>query len=333
MQIPKMSSSFVAAEDNTELAIVFSAEARTDGSGTRMFVRALIDGVVADPSDVVFTEGSFGGATSFIFAGAVDAGIHTVEMQWLVDPGGTGYLRHASLMLRHAGPGSPGVLTYYTPPSGPEPSTTTPAWQPIPDTSIDFYMPVEGTPIVSFSAETHVGGNRRMFIRAKIDGVPLSPGDVVFAQRSERVSHAMRFGGQIVSEGWHTAEIEWLHRRGWRRDRRRPNHRGQRVLADVPAAARARDRAERRVGIDGFELVVAGPEPVHTRPPARQRRDRRLLQWRGDGGERLRAPDASQGRWRGHRRGEGRHRCLEPPLRGALVHLRPQARLPAAGHP
>lgn len=211
VNIPKMSASFVAAEDDTNLAVVFSAEASTNVTQKRVFVRALIDGAVADPSDVVFTEGGFGGARSFIFTGVVDAGVHTVEMQWLVDAGAEASLRAASLMLRH-GVGGPagGTVTHHTPPSGQDLATTVPSWIPIPGTSVPFWLPENARPIVSFSAETHVSGaNKRMFVRARIDGAVLSPGDVVFAQRASRQTHTMRFEGTAMPAGWYTATIEW----------------------------------------------------------------------------------------------------------------------------
>ena len=80
----QMTGSFVAAQPNTRVGVVFSAEAYVDQPGKRMFVRALVDGVPAAPSNVVFASGTHQGARSFIFTTTVDAGIHTVEMQWLV---------------------------------------------------------------------------------------------------------------------------------------------------------------------------------------------------------------------------------------------------------
>jgi M6 family metalloprotease-like protein len=206
VHIPRASATFVAAEDDTELAICFSAEASTDGNNARLFVRALVDGVVADPADVVFTEGVFAGARSFTFTHVVDAGVHTVEMQWLVDAGFTASLRAQAVELRHGG-----TVAFDTPPSGPEAQTTSPNFVPVPGTSVLFHVPVSGRSMVGFSAETFViGSNKRMFVRALVDGVPCSPGDVVFAQRSSRQCHQMRFATPTLAEGWHTATIEWL---------------------------------------------------------------------------------------------------------------------------
>lgn len=211
VNIPKMSASFVAAADDTNLAITFSAEAQTSVANKRLFVRALIDGAVAAPADVVFTEGGFGGARSFLFTGVVAKGVHTVEMQWLVDSGATGSLRAASLLVRHGvAQDAAGTLTHTTPPSGTEQRTQETTWQPVPGASVTFWAPADAEPIVNFSAETYVsGGGKRLFVRAKIDGVTLTPGDVIFAQRAVRQVHRMSFTSPALAEGWHTATVEW----------------------------------------------------------------------------------------------------------------------------
>ncbi|MEM6795211.1 MAG: hypothetical protein AAF725_14625, partial [Acidobacteriota bacterium] len=71
----QMSSSFVAQQDGTEVAISFTAEAYVApglSSGKRLFVRALVDGVPAEPSNVVFATDAFGGTRSFTFTTRVD---------------------------------------------------------------------------------------------------------------------------------------------------------------------------------------------------------------------------------------------------------------------
>ena len=211
VNIPKMSATFVASEDKTNLAITFSAEAQTSANNKRMFVRALVDGQVASPGDVVFTQGSFIGARSFIFTDSVDRGVHTVEMQWLVDPGATASVRNAGVLLRHGTGSSPGnTVTLRTPPSGTD-QTLVQAWKPVPGTTISFYSQAGVEAVVNFSAEAFVvGANKRLFIRALIDGAPLSPGDVIFAQRASLQSHRMSFGSRPLTGGWHTASIEWL---------------------------------------------------------------------------------------------------------------------------
>lgn len=207
VNIPRASASFVAEKDDTPLVAVFSAEAFTNSSAGRMFVRALLDGAVMAPSNVVFTEGTFQGARSFGFTSVVDRGIHTVEVQWMVDPGVTGALRAEALELRHGA-----NVAHRTPPSGSDVITTVQSFLPVPGCDVPFHVPAAGAEVVvAFSAETFVQGvNRRLFVRALVDGVVCSPGDVVFAGRASRQVHQMRFRAPALAAGPHTARIEWL---------------------------------------------------------------------------------------------------------------------------
>ena len=71
-----------------DLTMTFSGEIAAT-AGKRVFLRALIDGQPANPSDVrLFSGGSTGSyAYSFIVPN-VDPGSHTVQIQWLVESGG-----------------------------------------------------------------------------------------------------------------------------------------------------------------------------------------------------------------------------------------------------
>lgn len=212
VNVPRASATFVAAQDDTNLAASFSAEASTSASDKRLFVRALVDGIVAAPSDVVFTEGSFQGARSFTFTAQVDRGVHTVEIQWLVDAGGTASLRAQALELRHGLDGDAGgSVTHHTPPSGDEDRTTVSSFVPVPGGSVTFHSPSGMQPVITFCAETNVlGTNKRLFVRALVDGVVCAPSDVVFAQRNSRQSHSMSFRAPALLAGAHVASIEWL---------------------------------------------------------------------------------------------------------------------------
>ncbi|NJO84677.1 MAG: hypothetical protein HC828_19190 [Blastochloris sp.] len=54
----KMAVNVLVEADNTEVAIMFTAEAYVDTPRKRMFVRALIDGKPTNPEDVVFAMGT-----------------------------------------------------------------------------------------------------------------------------------------------------------------------------------------------------------------------------------------------------------------------------------
>ena len=67
---------------NSNLQIAFSAEVNTaDG---RMFVRALVDGQVASPSDVVFAIGDFTGTRSFTLTKDIlRASTNQIQIQYI----------------------------------------------------------------------------------------------------------------------------------------------------------------------------------------------------------------------------------------------------------
>jgi M6 family metalloprotease-like protein len=211
VKIPRMAASFVAPANGTNVAITFSAEAYTSHDDKRMAVRALIDGIAAEPHNIIFTEGPLVGARSFTFTATVDEGIHSVEMQWLVDRSARAFLRAASLQIRH-GPSESeeGTLTVVTPDSGPNLTTRETVWKPVPGLEADFYVPEGANVVVKFSAEAVVlGSGHSMFVRALVDGEPLRPSDVVFTRSPLRHSRMMIFG-DALQPGWHTASIEWL---------------------------------------------------------------------------------------------------------------------------
>jgi M6 family metalloprotease-like protein len=211
----QVTSSFVASQNDTDVAIQFSAEAYVEddnaGADRRMFVRALVDGVAVNPSDVVFATTTHQGTQSFIFTTKVSAGIHTVEMQWKVDTEATAFLRDASLLVRMGrdDASEKGTLTVKTAPSGPNLSTKSKAWTDVPNMSLSFYSPKSGQVTASFSAEAWASNGKRMMLRALLDGAPMNPGDVVFVKNSHPSSQAMTFGLKNVSSGWHTVTMQW----------------------------------------------------------------------------------------------------------------------------
>lgn len=213
----QLNSSFVAQHAATEVAIMFSAESyvRDDSAGAhrRMFVRALIDGKPAAPSDVVFATGGAATTRSFIFTTTVDAGIHTVEIQWLVDRDATAFMRDATLLVRTGIPQPPsdGTLHVKTVPGGAGQSTTVAAWIDVPGLGATAYVPANGVLTMSLSAESFVTGDnsKRMFVRALVDGVPALPSDVVFARGSLPQSRAITFGKTGLAPGWHQVKFQW----------------------------------------------------------------------------------------------------------------------------
>ena len=216
----QMTSSFVASQNDTNVAIQFSAEAYVDddvdNAFRRLFVRVLVDGQAANPSNVVFATTEHEGVQAFVFTTNVNAGIHTVEMQWKVDSEATAFVRDASLLVRMGRDeeSAKGTLTVKTAPSGLNQTTSSQAWNAVPDMGTAVYVPKNGQVTATFSAEAYTSKGKRMMLRAVIDGAPMDPGDVIFANNGHPSSQSMTFGIQNVSQGWHNVQVQWFAEAG-----------------------------------------------------------------------------------------------------------------------
>ena len=89
-------------------------------------------------------------------------------------------------------------------------STRANAWVPIPMASATFVAHESSTNVaITFSAEAYTStGTKRMFVRALVDGVAASPGDVVFTEGAFRGARAFTFGF-VTTPGTHTVEMQW----------------------------------------------------------------------------------------------------------------------------
>ncbi|NJK82297.1 MAG: hypothetical protein HC914_21565, partial [Chloroflexaceae bacterium] len=210
----KMAVNVLVEADNTEVAIMFTAEAYVDTPRKRMFVRALIDGKPTNPEDVVFAMGTdpqTRAARAFIFTDMLDSGLHTIEMQWLVDDGATAALRNAALMVRqNAFTTSQGqTMDAVTPPSGPSVSTNLGTWSNIPGLSGTVHTQSGDTLIASISAESATTRGGTMFVRALVNGTPMLPTDVLFAKSETFQARSMTFGLNDMPAGFHTVQFQW----------------------------------------------------------------------------------------------------------------------------
>ena len=207
VDVPEMAGSLATAA-NADLEVTFSAEAFT--SGARMFVRALVDGQPADPSDVVFARGDFSGSRSFTFTRRdLSAGAHTVVMQWSTDQGGSASFGDRTITL-HSAPEltQQGGLVVKAAPSGPSESTTATGWVDVPEMAGSLATAANADLEVTFSAEAFTSG-ARMFVRALVDGQPADPSDVVFARGDFSGSRSFTFTRRDLSAGAHTVVMQW----------------------------------------------------------------------------------------------------------------------------
>ncbi len=189
----------------SHVVITMSAEAEVT-AGKRMFVRALVDGEPANPSDVVFANDGFTGVHSFNFATDVGGGHHNVTFQYLVDNGGTAYLGDRTITVTTA----PDILNTVAAPGGPDVSTTSSSFSDIPNLSFNINMPEPGDAVITITGEAETTDNKRMFVRVLVNGEPCSPEDVVFAVGGFKGTHSFTFVKSNLDVGSHSVKVQWL---------------------------------------------------------------------------------------------------------------------------
>jgi M6 family metalloprotease-like protein len=203
-------SSGIFTDDHADLKITFSAEMEASAGG-RLFVRALVDGEAASPSDVVATAGSYTGVRYFTFTKAnLAAGGHWVEMQWSTDSGSTAYLGDATLALSASSASNPyAQLLQTAAPSGPWLDTTLSYWTDVPGMTGSLVTTASGDLAISFTTEAFTAGGSSMFVRATVDGQVASPSDVEFVAEGFAGVRSFTFIKQNVPAGAHSIAIQW----------------------------------------------------------------------------------------------------------------------------
>ena len=210
---PKMASNFLIEGYNVPVSITLSAEAFVKEAGRRMFVRLLVDGQPMKPADVVFIRGKEGGmraTRNFEFTGLFDPGLHTVEAQWMVDEGATGYIRDAALFIRQGDrDDARGTLISKTPDSGSNLETDSAAWQDVPGLQRSITTSPGDCLTATFSAEAWASGGDSVQIRVLVDGSEAEPGPVEFAHGSFEGTRTMVFGLGELPAGSHNVKVQW----------------------------------------------------------------------------------------------------------------------------
>ncbi len=179
-------------------------------TGKRMFVRAVIDGTPASPSDVVFASEYIPYCRMFQFSATVSEGMHQVKLQVKVDAGGTASFGDRTMWVITA----PTLLNIVAAPSGAMLPKSTATWEDIPNMSLNITVPTTGSLVLPFAAEMYGATGKRVFIRAMVDGASALPSDVVFAAEPVMGVCAMTFVVPSVSAGNHTVKIQWLAEAG-----------------------------------------------------------------------------------------------------------------------
>ena len=194
----------ISTELPSALSINFSAESWA-ASG-RLMVRALVNGAAV--GEVIFAEAGDpqrNGTRSFTFVKSnLPAGEHRVNLQWRA-VGGVSRIGDRSVSVSAIHAGSQGV------------TTSTPA-NPVTVTQTDWISFSNGITIeigesisnFAVTASTEVLSNRgRVFLRAMIDGQPMSPSDVTLIQGGSKWrATAHTFIAKNVGRGRHNIQVQ-----------------------------------------------------------------------------------------------------------------------------
>jgi M6 family metalloprotease-like protein len=190
--------------DAGNACIGFSAESGVT-TGARMFVRAVVDGVTASPSDVVFASESAFYCRMFQFSANLSQGVHNVKLQVLVDAGGTAQFGDRTLWVITA----PTLVNIVAAPSGAFLTATSAGWQDISNMTLNITLPSSGPLVLTYAAEVLNDNGAATFLRVLVDGVATSPSDVMIADEYLLGVHSMAFVSPSLSAGSHTVKVQW----------------------------------------------------------------------------------------------------------------------------
>jgi M6 family metalloprotease-like protein len=174
-------------------------------AGKRVFVRAIVDGIPASPSDVVFASETQIYCRMFQFSATVSGGMHNVKLQVRVDGGGTANFADRTMWVIT----DPNLVNIVAAPSGAFLTTTTGGWEDIADMTLNITMPATGPLILAFSAEVFCDDGKRSALRVLVDGVAGSPSDVMIGAGYILGVHGMTFVFPSVNAGSHTVKVQW----------------------------------------------------------------------------------------------------------------------------
>jgi M6 family metalloprotease-like protein len=190
------------------LAMTVSAEVYATNP---VWLRALVDGRVSAPGDVVFrfagTE--FDGTRSFTFgAENLAAGKHIVQVQWYSNAGQPAKVRDRSLSVNSASAGAGTGRLVHVAAESDWLQKSTQTWENVPNLARTITLDGTRDLAVTFSGQT-TSGSGGFFARALVDGQPTA--DVLFENPGVvGGARSYTFVRKAVGGGSHSVVIQWL---------------------------------------------------------------------------------------------------------------------------
>jgi M6 family metalloprotease-like protein len=209
MDVPELVQAVETTRDGN-LEMTISGEVRT-AANERMFLRVLVDGSVAEPSDVLLVTQGFNGTRSFSFVKqGLTAGIHIVKVQWHSDHGDLVYFGDRTLTVT-AAPNvmSTGGMMVKAAASGADRTTTSTVWSDVPDLQGSITAAAGGNLEITVSAEVNASDDKQVLLRALVDGQIADPPEVVFAKGRLTGTRSFSFVKENLSAGNHQVQVQW----------------------------------------------------------------------------------------------------------------------------
>jgi M6 family metalloprotease-like protein len=216
VDVPALTTT-VTTGDVRDFKITLSAVAAA-GNG-RLFVRALVDGAATDPGDVLFDSApnpNHRGARSFTFKKwDVPAGVHTVKVQWMTDPGGeVGFgarsLAVSAMPFSLNSTGEGGVSSVAV--ESDEIANSDASWTDLPNLSAQVRLPQDASNLtIHASLSTRATGGAMFAVRALVDGqpTPVPAETVIIRDGASWRSDNLVFTARDLSAGDHEVRLQW----------------------------------------------------------------------------------------------------------------------------
>jgi M6 family metalloprotease-like protein len=225
-RIPNTATKFVVPEGSAPIrgggivdvvilvtAFVWPVELTDDDPPVR--VRAVVDGLIAAPGDIVWADADAGQefhAQSFLFTQRIGAGIHTVELEWTAE-GSAARIRDASvLVLADIPPETGHVLAARSSPGNAPVAMDSGAWEAVPLALLELETAEDGPVTLWFSAALEQTAGDFVMLRAIVDdgAVAVEPPEIALAARmDDPEARAAAFIVPELPAGDHTVRFEW----------------------------------------------------------------------------------------------------------------------------
>ncbi len=197
-------ANFLAEENGTKVALYFTAETQ----GNSMEVRAIVDGVAMDPGAITFSSGQWLESRAFVFTGTFDEGIHSIQMEWRsLQNNQPAYIRDASILIRKDDSKNVGQMAIKS--MMVNSTITSNSWVDVPNSLLHIGTKSGDVLVASAALETVVAPGQSLYLRALVNGIPMLPTDVLFAQGNTFQAKTMTFGFNGLRAGKNSVKFQW----------------------------------------------------------------------------------------------------------------------------